>query len=69
MLISFYFVIQLVGQISTKWQILTKIELPQAFPTIMMGINQTTMMAMSMVVEDVMRVIRGEMPEHPVNVL
>jgi len=35
---------------STKWQILTKIELPQAFPTIMMGINQTTMMAMSMVV-------------------
>jgi len=35
---------------STTWQILTKIELPQAFPTIMMGINQTTMMAMSMVV-------------------
>src|SRR5665648_300296 len=35
---------------STKWQILTKIELPQAFPTIMMGINQTTMMAMAMVV-------------------
>ena len=35
---------------STKWQILTKVELPQAFPTIMMGINQTTMMAMAMVV-------------------
>jgi glycine betaine/proline transport system permease protein len=35
---------------STAWQILTKIELPQAFPTIMMGINQTTMLAMSMVV-------------------
>ena len=35
---------------STTWQVLTKIELPQAFPTIMMGINQTTMMAMSMVV-------------------
>lgn len=35
---------------STTWQILTKIELPQAFPTIMMGINQTTMMAMAMVV-------------------
>ena len=35
---------------STTWQILTKIELPQAFPTIMMGINQTTMLAMSMVV-------------------
>lgn len=35
---------------SSSWQILTKIELPQAFPTIMMGINQTTMLAMSMVV-------------------
>ena len=35
---------------STNWQILTKIELPQAFPTIMMGINQATMLAMSMVV-------------------
>lgn len=35
---------------STAWQILAKVELPQAMPTIMTGINQTTMMAMSMVV-------------------
>lgn len=32
------------------WQVLTKVELPHALPTIMTGINQTTMMAMSMVV-------------------
>ena len=35
---------------SSPWQALTKVELPQAMPTIMAGINQTTMMAMSMVV-------------------
>lgn len=35
---------------SSKWQVLTKVELPQALPTIMVGINQTTMMAMAMVV-------------------
>lgn len=35
---------------STPRQLLFKVELPQAFPTIMAGINQTTMMAMSMVV-------------------
>lgn len=35
---------------SSPRQILFKVELPQAFPTIMTGINQTTMMAMSMVV-------------------
>lgn len=35
---------------SSRWQALTKVELPQAMPTIMAGINQTTMMAMSMVV-------------------
>lgn len=35
---------------STQWQMLTKIELPQAISTIMTGVNQTTMMAMSMVV-------------------
>lgn len=35
---------------SSRWQVLTKVELPQAFPTIMTGINQTTMMAMAMVV-------------------
>ncbi|WP_243641284.1 glycine betaine ABC transporter substrate-binding protein [Xylanivirga thermophila] len=35
---------------SSSWQVLTKVELPQAMPTIMTGINQTTMAAMSMVV-------------------
>lgn len=34
----------------TSRQMLTKIELPSAFPAIMMGINQTIMMALSMVV-------------------
>jgi glycine betaine/proline transport system permease protein len=32
------------------WQMLWKIELPTAFPSIMMGVNQTIMMALSMVV-------------------
>ena len=35
---------------SSNWQTLTKVQLPQAFPTIMAGINQTTMMALAMVV-------------------
>ncbi len=35
---------------ATPWQVLRKVELPQALPTIMAGVNQTTMMAMSMVV-------------------
>jgi len=35
---------------ATPWQILIKVEIPQALPTIMAGVNQTTMMAMSMVV-------------------
>lgn len=35
---------------SSAWQVLTKVELPLALPTIMAGINQTTMSAMSMVV-------------------
>lgn len=35
---------------SSTRQVLTKVELPQALPTIMAGINQTTMAAMSMVV-------------------
>ena len=34
----------------TTWQTLTKVEIPQAMPTIMAGVNQTTMMAMAMVV-------------------
>ena len=33
-----------------SWQMLGKIELPSAFPSIMMGVNQTIMMALSMVV-------------------
>lgn len=35
---------------SSSWQTLTKIQLPQALPTIMTGINQTIMMALAMVV-------------------
>lgn len=35
---------------ASSWEILLKVELPQAFPTIMTGINQTMMMAVSMVV-------------------
>lgn len=35
---------------STKFQSLVKVEIPQALPTIMQGINQTLMMAMAMVV-------------------
>ncbi len=35
---------------SSPWQVLIKVELPQALPTIMAGINQTTMAAMAMVV-------------------
>lgn len=35
---------------SSRWQMLSKIQLPQALPTIMAGVNQTTMMALSMVV-------------------
>ena len=35
---------------STKMQALLKVQIPQAMPTIMTGVNQTIMMAMSMVV-------------------
>ncbi|UCZ53137.1 proline/glycine betaine ABC transporter permease [Bacillus shivajii] len=35
---------------SSSWQTLKKVQLPQALPTIMTGINQTTMMALAMVV-------------------
>ncbi|MET3697146.1 glycine betaine/proline transport system permease protein [Bacillus oleivorans] len=35
---------------SSKWQMLKKVQLPQALPTIMAGVNQTTMMALAMVV-------------------
>jgi glycine betaine/proline transport system permease protein len=35
---------------SSRRQMLTKVELPQALPTIMAGVNQTTMMALAMAV-------------------
>lgn len=35
---------------SSPWQMLRKVQLPQALPTIMAGVNQTTMMALAMVV-------------------
>lgn len=35
---------------SSKWQLLRKVQVPQALPTIMTGVNQTTMMALAMVV-------------------
>ncbi len=34
---------------SSPWQILAKVQVPMALPTIMAGINQTTMMALAMV--------------------
>ena len=55
---------------ATPLQLLTKVQIPLSLPTIMAGINQTTMLALSMVVvaalvaagglgEDVMRAIGG----------
>lgn len=35
---------------ASAWQTLLRVQLPQAFPTIMTGVNQTTMMALAMVV-------------------
>ncbi len=35
---------------ATEWQLLTKVKLPLAAPTIMAGVNQTTLMALAMVV-------------------
>ena len=35
---------------STRWQTLFKVQIPQAIPTILTGVNQTLMMAMAMVV-------------------
>ena len=44
---------------ASSWCILTKVQLPQALPTIMAGINQTTMMALSMVVIASMIGVKG----------
>lgn len=44
---------------STRWQILLEVQLPLALPSIMAGINQTTMMALSMVVTASMIGARG----------
>ena len=35
---------------ATRWQMLTGVQIPLAMPSIMQGINQTTMMALAMVV-------------------
>ena len=44
---------------STKFQSLVKVQIPQALPTIMTGVNQTLMMAISMVVTTSMIGVRG----------
>ncbi|MCW7754099.1 ABC transporter permease subunit [Desulfobotulus sp. H1] len=44
---------------STKWQKLLKLQLPMATPTIMAGVNQTVMLALSMVVIAAMIGARG----------
>lgn len=44
---------------STWWQLLRKVQIPQAMPAIMTGVNQTLMMAMSMVVTTSMIGVRG----------
>lgn len=44
---------------SSKWQLLKKVQIPQALPTIMAGVNQTTMMALAMVVVASMVGVKG----------
>jgi glycine betaine/proline transport system permease protein len=44
---------------ATKWQLLKEVRIPLAMPTIMAGVNQTTMMALSMVVVASMIGARG----------
>ena len=44
---------------STRWQTLFKVQIPQAIPTILTGVNQTLMMAMAMVVTCSMIGARG----------
>lgn len=43
----------------TRWQMLTRVTLPLARPSIMAGVNQTTMMALAMVVVASMIGARG----------
>lgn len=44
---------------STPFQAMVKVQIPQAFPTIMAGVNQTLMMAMAMVVTTSMIGVAG----------
>lgn len=44
---------------SSKLQLLRKVQIPQAIPTIMTGVNQTTMMALAMVVVASMVGVKG----------
>lgn len=44
---------------SSRWQLLRKVQIPQAIPTIMAGVNQTTMMALAMVVVASMVGVKG----------
>ncbi|UJF24430.1 proline/glycine betaine ABC transporter permease [Suttonella sp. R2A3] len=44
---------------ATRWQVLTRVQIPLALPSIMQGINQTMMMALAMVVVASMIGARG----------
>jgi glycine betaine/proline transport system permease protein len=44
---------------ATRWQLLTQVQIPLSLPSIMQGINQTTMMALAMVVVASMIGARG----------
>ena len=44
---------------ATRWQLLCKVQLPLSLPTILQGLNQTTMMALAMVVVASMIGARG----------
>ena len=44
---------------ATRWQLLTRVQIPLSMPSIMQGINQTTMMALAMVVVASMIGARG----------
>ena len=44
---------------ATRWQLLTRVQIPLSLPSIMQGVNQTTMMALAMVVVASMIGARG----------